>query len=249
MTYVYSSCENVLDHCNFLGTPENNRFLGMELEFSAENPQQVAGEVLDILGRDYAIFKWEGQDLELVTAPASIEVHRERIARLEEWRRPRGTKSWKSERCGMHIHVSRTALQWNNRNGYSYRKFIERPENAQLVDWIAGRAPNHWCRRGSYNPEAYSNETYWTLDETYVGSKSAAVEFNRDTYETRIFQSTLNPRRITANLEFVDSVVAYLNTAPPTFDYVPYLTWLNGTNYTALRSTLRRARQIQLMFA
>jgi hypothetical protein len=184
---------NVLDYCKtFLGTPPDGIYVGVEneIEVLRGDHNDRVHAVRALLGKDYAICKHDGSinsGFEIVTAPASLDVARQRWGHFLR-NRP---EHLEAGRNGLHVHVSRRPL--GRLAVGKIASFVNASENSPFITAIAGRSGVHWARR--YDKpvsRAESREKY----EAVNTSRSSTIEF-------RIFHSTLNAERMIARLEFV----------------------------------------------
>ena len=231
MREIFSSSTDPLEYLEFHGDPPDKRYLGIEIEVACNRypggHEGAAREFYSLLGRDFIIVKDEHCGIEIVSAPASLQVHRERWGRLRQWTRPGGLLAWTASSTGMHIHVSARAV----RHPASLRRFISDPVNQSFVDLVAGRQANLWCARDTY-------EDYLQYG---ASGKYVAVADNICTLEVRIFRSSLNPDRILTNLEFVDALVEWLNREPPVPDYRMFVAQISSLRYPWLYRFLLRS--------
>jgi len=114
--YIHSYDFDVTNNLPFLGTPADKLWLGVELEVEVSRYNDRA-DVADTIGyamTDFAILKSDSSlnnGFEIVTAPATLEIHR------EQWNKRFYGKPWLSQlsswnagTCGLHVHVSRAAI-------------------------------------------------------------------------------------------------------------------------------------------
>lgn len=177
-------------------------YYGVELEVEVSSSRDRAGAagcVADDLD-GFAILKEDGSldnGFEIVTCPATLEEQRKGWAPFFAQKYP--IKSWDTTTCGMHVHVSRTAL-----SALQVGKllvFVNNPENKKFVEKMAGRAESSWSKFHSkkltdgvrHGPERYE----------------AINTMNARTIEFRIFRGTINKARFFSNLEFVDALVKF----------------------------------------
>lgn len=180
---------------------------GVELEVEVNetyNNEEKAQEALDRIGEDFAIAKSDGSIIhgfELVTAPAPLDVHRERFAKLLGKRLDGLT--CQSGRCGMHVHASRaplTQLQIGK-----LMVFINDVNNKAFVKAVAGRDSNSFCKilhKNVKDVRSDNRDRYQAINLT-----------NRHTIEFRIFKGTTNLQSVLRNLEFVASSIEWANNA------------------------------------
>lgn len=213
---------DVLDHCSFLGHARDGIYLGIENEVEGTE----VSETLDLLGRDYAIAKsdssigdYEGgsDGFEIVTAPATVEVHKERWSRFIA-RKPYSINAGKN---GLHVHVSRKPL--GELAVGKVVNFVNNPDHAREVTLMAGRGPVHWCKRIEKSVGEYKSQCY---------DKYQAVNLSHaDTVEFRIFNATTNRDRLFARVEFVAALCRWAKYHAGVRD----LTWARFAEHVAAR--------------
>ncbi len=119
-------------------------FLGIELEVEKREkcPNKIEHMVAADLGMDYMVLKSDSSiqnGFEIVTAPATIGFH------LKAWDRFFDTEkgsskhltSWTSGRCGMHVHIGRSAFTPMHLG--KFFAFINNNENREFITSIGGR--------------------------------------------------------------------------------------------------------------
>lgn len=93
----------------------------------------------------FAILKHDGsigQGFEIVTAPSTLELHR------DNWKpfwssTPQTTLSgWSSGKCGMHVHITRPSALTVGK----MLCFLNADDNASLINAVAGRAQSSWAK-------------------------------------------------------------------------------------------------------
>ena len=102
----------------------------------------------------------------------------------------------------MHVHVSRAGFS-STCHTYRWMKFIYR--NEQQVKAVARRSSDEWAAFTDDDRRAvkdYAKGAY--------GSRYRAINTgNRDTFELRVFASSLDPREVQAALGFAAASVEY----------------------------------------
>jgi hypothetical protein len=193
---------------------------GIELEVTSttSDPDSDASECRDALGSNFAITKYDGSlgssGFEIVTIPATLKQHTKRWNDLLD-SPPRGLRSWKNPKCGMHVHVSRDPLSLLTIG--KILVFVNAPENKGFIVAIAGRESAGYAeikakkivdvKRGYNRFEA--------INLTHPG-----------TIEFRIFKGTLKKTSFLKNLEFVASSVAFCRqTGIHQLDIPSFLAW------------------------
>jgi hypothetical protein len=212
------------------------QFFGVELE--VEGGQAKAREALNSLGRDFAICKEDGSlydGFEIVTAPATLDVQRERWARFFNGAQ-RGLRSFKTETCGLHVHCSRKPL-----TDLTVAKtvcFVNAAHNRRFMSVIAGRTSERWAQYKAKKLKdvvtVYRDnvlEDRFAPNGTYIGcrptgetilrhsievneSRYEAINLqNRETIEFRIFKGTLKRESLFKAIEFCDALIAFCKPA------------------------------------
>ena len=152
--------------------------------------------------------------------------------------------------CGMHVHVSRRALSTD-----TIMRLIQFISNASNFDFILDISQGteekllHWANPESFN--SYSSGMLWDLCEDYnfaeeETERSTAINIqNRETVEFRIFRGTINFLSFCKNLEFVRSLVLWVQSEGIDSDFVSmdnsyqdYIQWLNIEENTNEYSSL-----------
>lgn len=181
-------------------------FLGMELELSVPGRENAAIVANKILG-GIAYLKEDGSiggggGFELVTHPMSYEWAMGSFPwQVLPKMAAHGARSHSS--CGMHVHVSRTGFA-GQCHEYRWLKFWHR--NAGNMQLMARRSDSRWA---AFNPDsrkaAKAIATKKGSDQRYV----AINPQNRDTYEVRVFASSMVEEEIKASLGLVAATVEY----------------------------------------
>ena len=214
--------------------------------------ESVANKVVELLGEDFAIIKHDGSlgyGIEIVSAPASLVVHRKRWPKLFAEIDQHGLKAEPS--CGMHVHVSKEPFDLEHLG--LMPAFITEPANRKFVIDVAGREKPDWASMEKKIPAAakhiecvnrYGNTCPECLANRELRiTKYQAVNIGKPkTAEFRIFASTTDQHRFFTNLEFAASVARYcrnvLKPEAPDFRYQAYLAWLSNEDYPELKQFL-----------
>ena len=181
----------------------------------------MALAVHEALGNDFVITKEDGTlttngkysdssgngplyaGFEIVTAPADLEVHRERWSRLPKMEGYKHFRAWDTETCGFHVHVSRAAL--TSLQIARILVFINNKKNQKFIQKVAGRGQHEFCRYVPKEPK----DALRVDPRTDQNRRQAVNLCNANTIEFRIFRGTINPRHILRNIEFCDAVCDY----------------------------------------
>lgn len=222
-------------------------YLGFELEVEARNESRYAGAEIaqDSLG-SHAYMKDDGSlndGFEIVTHPHTLEAYKtdfnwEFIPQLKR----SGFRSWNTETCGLHVHVSRTAFgtgvaQWNSpdrdqiilrKQAHELRFMKLIYDNQRQVERIAGRSGNHFAtfedKGRLVSKLKYGNQS--------SGRYSAINTENDATLEVRVFKGSLRKERVMSALEFVAASVEYTRDLKVTSKNQA-LSWLCFTAYVS----------------
>lgn len=190
----------------------HRRAFGIELEVQNRggNSQMAAGRVHEVLNPsgekgEYCFFERDGsigEGFELITQPAGLDVHREKLALfLNNEDLKRGLRSHEGGSCGLHVHVGREFV--TQAQIYRIQSFLNDVRNEGLIKKISRRYGNSYARM---RPEMAklspigknSGERYEALNVT-----------NRNTIEFRIFRGSLKYESVMAALEFVDALLTF----------------------------------------
>jgi len=222
-------------------------YLGFELEVEARNESRFAGAemVQDDLG-SHAYMKDDGSlndGFEIVTHPHTLEQYQsnfnwEFIPKLKR----HGFRSWNTDTCGLHVHVSRTAFgdgvnPWGreDRDQIILRKQAHELrfmkliyDNQRQVERIAGRSGNHFATFGDKGN--LINKVKFGAQNN--GRYSAINTDNDATLEVRVFKGSLRKERVLSALEFVTASVEYTRNLKVTSKNQA-LSWLCFTAYVS----------------
>lgn len=192
------------------GEGEPAYYLGFELEVERAGSVEAQG-VRDRL--PYTFCKMDGSlddGFEIVShplSPAFVREHKKEIVGALNWLVRQGVRSYRTETCGMHVHVSRSAFS-GSFHLFKFMEFMYRNkafvltvsqrEEENLQRWAAiGVPPKEVIRKAKvkFNDHA---ERYTAIN----------LE-NTNTVEVRIFRGTLKPESFFKNLEFVEALVEF----------------------------------------
>lgn len=203
----------------FFGHQESKYYLGFELEVESIHESRSEGALLaqNELG-EHAYMKSDGSlndGFEIVTHPHTLEAYRELNWSALDKLRAKGYRSWNTDTCGLHVHVSRTAF--GNGDRRNLRQFVLSRQmhelrfmklvydNQRQVERLAGRPSNHYASfmdRGKLvrkvKDGVQSNGRYSVINTD-----------NQDTLEVRIFRGSLRKETVMSALEFVTASVEY----------------------------------------
>lgn len=243
--------ESIIHNYSYRPSPyffgKGQYYLGFELEVEARNSSRYEGAEIaqDILG-SHAYMKDDGSlsdGFEIVTHPHTLEAYKKDfnwdfIPKLKR----EGFRSWNTETCGLHVHVSRTAFgtgesPWGRsdrdqlilkRQAHELRFMKLIYDNQRQVERIAGRSGNSYATfqdKGKLIPKVkFGNQS--------SGRYSAINTENDSTLEVRVFKGSLRTERVMSALEFVAASVEYTRDLKVTAKNQA-LSWLRFTAYVS----------------
>lgn len=156
--------------------------------------------------------------VEIVSDPMTWEEWQKQRPDVEAMLRAASKRftSYNNETCGMHIHLSRTALD----GGYHYARMVQlvNPDNLPFILAYTGRrksALNQWARLPDKNDTLSSSQ-----DTRYM-----AINKTTNTLEFRLFRGTLHAGSFYKNLLFVVGLTEYTRNEqnPTLMGFINYL--------------------------
>jgi hypothetical protein len=205
-------------------------FYGLELETDHKEARRRRGDDIDDAGIPSLFYAKEDGSLEngfeMVSHPATLKYWQGFDWSFLGKLKSAGYRSYDTTTCGMHVHVSKSALT--------------RLDELKLLEFCKGNAEFilYISRRKRANLDAWSRvcrEDRYTLIRKAKGSdigehdkRYTAINLVPDkTVEFRIFRGTLDAKSIMRNLAFVATMVQFVKSAgirSMTFDH--YRNWL-----------------------
>ena len=220
------------------------KYLGIELEVEPKIDYNTCAEAtIDNLG-DKAFCKSDSsvQGYEIVTHPVTYEYAKSMpwSDTLKEMRK-RGTTSYKSGRCGVHIHVNKLSLnkfQWASVIMFMdmYKKevkAISQRSTATLDRWSKIRGVRHYFGTTSANK---SNSLVDLIKYGRLHSSERYSAINTmpgKTVEFRLFRGTTKYESFIAYIEFVDCLTEFVKQYSTTLilsEYLEYQRDIRGAN-------------------
>lgn len=204
---------------------------GIELEVESKSDAEAGAEwVRHHLPESYCVLKHDGSlgdgGFEIVTRPDSFAVHKRMFAAMLDANPGRKLRSWMGGRCGMHVHVTKSALSELQLG--KMLCFLNDANNAAFVSTVAGRLPCTWCKVSPKKP----------ADVRHNADRYVALNITRRTAEFRIFRGTLLASSFYKNLEFVQALVAFCAPAQRSIadavSHRKFCEWLDKKEYPHL---------------
>lgn len=255
-TGLLSYNANVLDILNkdesFTSSPFGDFHMGIEFELvTSGSISEAVDDLRDQLGEDYVICKADGSlpigGIEIVTTPRKLADH---IHRFSEWNIHSNYTAWKTNRCGMHVHMDSRAFTRMTLGKFIV--FINADCNADFIRKIAGRHPLRDEQARSYcaaegqsviaNPskalKGKNPSRYFMVNTTCLRGHEAdrlgvrhVGERGFNTIELRIFRASLKQERLLAQIEFAHAAVMFCRVASMRdLNGVMFLKWLKSTD-------------------
>ena len=198
----------------------DDMFIGIELEVDkGGHDNNNAQEILDVANaeNEHIYIKHDGSlndGFEIVSHPCTLEYHTNNL----QWRNimtkalELNYRSHDTDTCGLHIHISRSALGSNfERQEENIAKiiyFVEQNWNAIMKFTRRNEDRlNRWASR--YGIEPTINETYEKAKRDYDRYKCVNLQ-NSNTIEFRMFRGTLKYSTFIATLQFVKSMCDFV---------------------------------------
>jgi len=209
---------------NFYGKPKNDLFFGIELEIENIEEKQT-NDIINNLHHSLYV-KEDGSlsnGFEVVSHPASFKWIKEN---LKHWREvfdfsKQGFRSYQTDTCGMHVHMSRKAF--GTLQLYKLLKIFY--ENPKFILIMSRRSKMYRLEKYSSltSDESLIIKARKPYEEDFSKRYTAVNLCNPDTIEIRIFRGTLAEIGFLRNLEFCKAIydftknVSVKNCIPPNF--------------------------------
>jgi hypothetical protein len=176
---------------------------------------------------DLAYLKHDGslnQGFELVTHPMSHDFYKNEADDLfrviDGLRNQYRVKSWGTQTCGIHIHISRTGF---NGGAHMHRFLNLIYSNQEFYEALAGRSSSRWAKfddvdmshvirdeDGSYTRSpVYRTFKQKIMQGGYTDRYSAVNTQNANTVEIRIFKGSTNTNTIKSHIDLAHASVEY----------------------------------------
>lgn len=185
-------------------------YFGLELEVEDNNGWGCEGGaqlVKDALGSRVYIKRDSSLNdgFEIVSHPHSFDAWKSVDWTFLRSLRSKGFRSWDTNTCGLHVHISRTAFRKNGRSDEAHELRFQKLiyDNGKQVRAIAGRNSQYarFNDKGALVPKVKFGRS---------ADRYEAVNSQNDhTLEIRVFRGSLKPTRILSAIEFLHSAVEY----------------------------------------
>jgi len=207
----------------FHGGNDKNLYMGFELEMSfGDDPDRgdyntAISDVLELEQADVCYLKQDGSiggwGYELVTHPHTLHAYENATPLwnyLERLRDNYGARSWDTDSCGLHVHVSRSAFK-SGAHTHRFLSLIYR--NPREMMKLAGRKNSRFARFDDvYKPDEWGIPQFNLRDKVHGGfsERYSAVNTNNEyTLELRFFRGNMKREGIMSALELCHASVEY----------------------------------------
>jgi hypothetical protein len=143
------------------------------------------------------------EGFETITGPMGLTYHQALWPELAPFMARQGCRAWKRPHCGMHVHVSRNFFSQLEIG--KLMVFMNSPKTRDMITRLAGR--------GSMEYSTYVQKKLTDVKSDYARRHESLNVTNDATLEFRVFQGTLSPGHILANIEFVHALCMYVKNA------------------------------------
>ena len=207
----------------FHGGNDKNLYMGFELEMSfGDDPDRgdyntAISDVIELEQADVCYLKQDGSiagwGYELVTHPHTLNAYEQatELWNYIEGCRTRGARSWDTDTCGLHVHVSRTAFK-SGAHTHRFLSLVYR--NPREMMKLAGRKNSRFARFDDvYKPDEWGIPQFNLRDKIHYNGSSerfSAVNTNNEyTLELRFFRGNMKREGIMSALELCHASVEY----------------------------------------
>lgn len=221
---------------------------GFELEIDKGRDRSELAEILDSKYNGFLYYKEDGSlnsGFEIVSHPFTYKWYKEKcikkdyLARLFRECKQYGFRSYDTNTCGMHTHIS--LKSFSDIHLYKFQKFYF--HNKNLMEYIARRKQDNlerWANidSGTSNIPAIIRRTKHKDSAKYLGVHIKPPH----SVEVRIFRGTLIPKSFYSNLEFVMASYEFTKQASmKKVRDIDFMKWLNNEySFTHIKDLIKR---------
>jgi len=247
-------------------SPADHLYFGIEIEVEAPRgdwgirKQAAAFATANLESYDLAYLKSDGSlecGFEIVTHPMTHDYFKNSADKywevLEHLRSHYRMRSWSAGTTGLHIHISRAGF---NNGAHSHRFLQLVYNNEEFYSKIAGRTSGRWAKFDDVHQwdstKEKSVKSFKRKLAPYRANTSdrysAVNTLNRNTFEMRIFRSTLNGNTVKSALDLAHASVEYtrsltvnqvVNGALERMNFIQFI-YNNSDTYSHLISRMDR---------
>ncbi|MCC6425625.1 MAG: hypothetical protein IT435_02270 [Phycisphaerales bacterium] len=198
-------------------TDDSDRFFGIELECEyprGTSREDCTEEIRDVVESHEGRLWYAKHDgsldngCEFVSHPGTLSFWREEGFDWTNTLRRANWRSWKTNTCGIHIHVSRNSL--TERDWFKLARFFRDSES--LIRRMARRDPSRYATvKTGEKDSALMRKVRKSSSRDRDRYQALNFENNR-TVEVRIFKGTLDANSVARNLECVNALCEFART-------------------------------------
>ena len=205
----------------FIGKSKHNLYMGFELETEIHGDMSGAVALVNtnlagiaIPKHDSSIGRGGNGGFEIVTQPHSHAHYRDNSQVLwdtiETLRKDYQARSWDTDTCGLHIHVSRAGFS-SGAHTHRFIAFIYK--NAEMMMKFGGRKSSYARFNDVWKFDEYDRPIFslkHKLDKHAPTERYSAVNTqNEHTLELRFFRGTMNPSGVLSALDLTQAIAEY----------------------------------------
>lgn len=205
----------------FHGGNDNNLYMGFELEMELNNTtrfREAVDGVSELESNDVCYLKRDssinGQGFELVTHPHTLTAYEQATDLwnyIEKLRTEYHARSWDTDTCGLHVHVSRSAFK-SGAHTHRWLSLIYR--NPKEMMKLAGRKNSRFAKFDDvYKPDEWGIPQFTLYDKIHNVHRTeryAAVNTGNDyTLELRFFRGNMKREGVMTALELCHASAEY----------------------------------------
>lgn len=223
-SYIYNNDINnyslkpipVFKNRNNLRGDLNNRYYGLEIEYSNVNPSFVHVMMEDLYNEKYIYNKSDSSlnnGVEIVTNPCDKSSLRELIKRMSPTLEEISKQKRYKTNAGIHIHVNRKSVSPIDIYKLSYLLNFSRDNNTEerkRLYFLCGRIRRFIdiCDDHYFRVNGVDNMKELLLHESRYNALNLN---NRDTIEFRLFKTTADPNIILSYIEIIDKILEFVH--------------------------------------
>ena len=250
----------------FYGNSKDNLYMGFELETEIgsdiSGASEYASQALSgvaILKHDSSIGRGGRTGFEIVTQPHTHAHYRDKSnviwETIDKLRTDYHARSWDTDTCGLHIHVSRKGFS-SGAHTHRFLAFVYK--NAEMMMKFGGRKSSYARFNDVWRFDEYDRPIFslkHKLDMNAPTERYSAVNTqNRDTLELRFFRGTMNPDGVLSALDLTHAMVEYtrhlhisdVNMGALSWEwFADYVTANNGI-YPSLYSRMDKVQSVNI---
>ena len=224
---------------HFHGEASNNLYMGFELEMELNKVdtreyREAISKVAPLEESEICYLKSDasinGMGFELVTHPHTLEAYVKDDMLwnyIEELRTNYGARSWDTNNCGLHVHVSRATFK---SGAHTHRFMTLIYKNPKEMMKLAGRKNSRYASFGDvYQKDEWGLPIFNLKDKIHHGYRtermSAINVHNENTLELRFFRGNMKREGVMTALELCHASIEYTRDLSLSDVKVGALTW------------------------